>query len=138
VNLGMGESIGSHNVEYQSQESVHVLASGNASTFTLVSFPGLNLLLPRCLTVSPEGFYGLMGLLFVIDKIKSHLFSIASKGRSFFMAQAVQLEHGTVAHLKIPFDSCICQLSPQRFGHIHPAWNADAAQVLCLKSNSDK
>ena len=75
MNLGMGKSIGMHDVEYQSQESVHVLAKG---TSTLALAFRLNLL-AFAASMASEAFYGLMGLLSVIDKIKSHLFT-ASKG----------------------------------------------------------
>lgn len=87
----------------------------------------------RSLTVSPEGFYGLMGLLFVINKIKGHLFSIASKEGSFFVAQAIQLEHGAVAGLNIPFCCSFRQFRPQRCRDIRPLGDADATQVLRLK-----
>ncbi len=73
-------------VEHQSQEPVHVLASGDSCTFTLVSLARLYLFLSCCFAVAPKLLHGFAGFLFVVDEIERHLFSISPEGRSFFLA----------------------------------------------------
>jgi hypothetical protein len=80
----MSKTVRPHDIEHQSHKAVHVFASRDAGAFALVGFAGFYLLCPSGFTVSPEGLHGLAGLAFIIDKIKSHLFPVASKGCAFF------------------------------------------------------
>jgi hypothetical protein len=114
MNLRMGQSVRPHDIDHQGNESIHVLAAGDACTFALVSLAGFNLLLCGCFSLLPESFDSLAGLLFVIDKIKRHLFPVASKAGFFFVIQAVQLERCPVARLHVSLRCRINQLDSQR------------------------
>jgi len=90
-----------------------------------------------CLAASrlpQNAFNGLTGFQFVIDEIEWHLFSITSKGRSFFVAQAVEFEHSLVTGLCISLDGSSANSRRSSSGNIRPSRNADSAQVLRLKA----
>jgi hypothetical protein len=101
VNLRIRKSVGPHDIEYQVDEAIHVFAASDACAFALVGLAGVELLLFRRIPIQPESFYGFAGLLLVVDKIKGHLFSITTKGGSFFRTQSVQLESSDVACLHV-------------------------------------
>ena len=88
VNLGVSKPVGPQDVEYQGQEPVHILARRDTRPLALISPSGFNLL-PSChRPISPKSLYRVACFLFVIDEIKSHLFS-NSDCRLFFLAQSV-------------------------------------------------
>ncbi len=54
MDIGMGESVGADDIEYQNDKPVHVLASGHTSALALVGLARFNLLLPGGFPVSPK------------------------------------------------------------------------------------
>ena len=50
----MSKAVGAHDVLYQRDESIHVLATGDTGALALIDDPSFDLLLSRLLSISPE------------------------------------------------------------------------------------
>ena len=66
MNLRMSKTVGAHDVFYQRDKSIHVLATSDAGTFALIDDTSFDLLLPCFLSISPERHNGIPSFRFIV------------------------------------------------------------------------
>ncbi len=75
MDIGMGESVGVDNIEYQSDKPVHVFTSGHTSTLTPVGLARFNLLLSGSFPVFPKLLHRFTRFALIVHKVNCHCHS---------------------------------------------------------------
>lgn len=101
MNFGVAKSVGYYDLFNEADETIHIFSISDARTFTLINISVLSLPFSRSFSIAPECLNRIPCIIFVIDKIQSHLLSIASYGRYFFRSEFIELKNGLIAGFQI-------------------------------------
>ncbi len=69
ANLSVCKPISAHDILNKDKEAVHILATGDTGTLTLIAIAAFNLLRPSDFSIPPKRLNGFTCLLFVIGQI---------------------------------------------------------------------